>query len=359
MDKASFALDGSRPNSTSNVFGIIQIQASEQCFIRPIWTQVQLVGREEIASTSRIIVNDTYQISNNPDDWRPLLSSTTNSSDENVYNLPFSLSVPNSLPASFQIQNEGPSLVCCGIYYTLEVKVSTMETGVLKAIQFHTSNNNIMEGEEECDIPKRVFWGITKQSKQRWQYELEFPSTFDLGQCQTPSSISVRLRSVSGQEMKGECCLIGCQIIQSIHLEGYKSHIQVLATSTKLLTNPNKTWKQACQLDFELDRSILPSVANPRLGVEHSIRITVDFCNTNSDCCSNNMDLQFPVVFTGGAFSSQEREQEITVDASVTRALSISSCSSFGELSNHDSAIDIPSSFKSISNYLHSYKLQV
>lgn len=139
----------------------------------------------------------------------------------------------------------------------------------------------------------------------------------------------------------------------------YKSHIQVLATSTKLLTNPNKTWKQACQLDFELDRSILPSVANPRLGVEHSIRITVEFCNTNSDCCSNNMDLQFPVVFTGGAFSSQEREQEITVDASVTRALSISSCSSFGELSNHDSAIDIPSSFKSISNYLHSYKLQV
>lgn len=140
----------------------------------------------------------------------------------------------------------------------------------------------------------------------------------------------------------------------------YKSHIQVLATSTKLLTNPNKTWKQACQLDFELDQSILPSVANPRLGVEHSIRITVEFCNSNSDCCTNNMDLQFPVVFTGGAWiPSQEREQEIETDTSVTRAISISSCSSFGELSNHDSAIDIPSSFKSITNYLHSYRLKI
>lgn len=220
MDQEYFALDGSRPNSTTNVFGIIQIQSKPLCFIPPVWTQVLLIGREEIASTSRIIVNDTYQLSSSPDDWRLMLSTnSSNDTTDNVYNLPFSLSVPNSLPASFQIQNQGP-FICCGIYYTLEVKVSTMDQGVIQSIQFYRSNknSNLIEG-EECDIPKRVFWGITKQSKQRWQYELEFPNTFDLVNCKS-GSVSVRLRSVSGQEMKGDCCLIGCQIIQSIHLEG-------------------------------------------------------------------------------------------------------------------------------------------
>lgn len=226
MDQESFALDGLRPNSSTNVFGMMQIHSKSLCFIPPVWTQVQLIGREEIGNTSRVIVNDTYQLSNRSGDWRPSLSlSSSVDTIENVYNLPLSLSVPTNLPASFQIYNQGP-IICCGIYYTLEVKVSSIEQSIIQPIHFHRSNKNSNliekeEEEEEYTIPKRVFWGISKQSKQRWQYELEFPNTFDLVTCKS-GSISIRLRSIYGQnkEIKGECCLIGSQIIQSIHLEG-------------------------------------------------------------------------------------------------------------------------------------------
>lgn len=140
----------------------------------------------------------------------------------------------------------------------------------------------------------------------------------------------------------------------------YQSHIQVLATTTKLLTSPNKTWNQPCQVDFELDAPILPTVDNERLGVEHYVRITVEFCNTfgESDC---SMDLQFPVVFTGCALLSSH-QKPVPKSTSVTNerasASSISSCSSFGEVSSNGSAIDIPS-YQSIFSYLHAYKLKI
>jgi hypothetical protein len=241
MDQESFVLDGLRPNSTTNLFGLIQIHSESLCFIFPVWAQVQLIGMEQIGNTSRIIVNDTYQLSSRPGDWQPsssvLLSSSPDSMEEKVYSLPFSLSVPSNMPISFQIYDQNEDFVCCGIYYTLEVRVSSINQSAIQPVHFYRSNNKnyslrsntstddgvMEEGEavEEESIPKRVFWGITKQSKQRWQYELEFANTFDLITSKS-GSISVRLRSVYGhrQEMNGDCCLIGCQIIQSIHLDG-------------------------------------------------------------------------------------------------------------------------------------------
>jgi hypothetical protein len=195
---------------------------------------VQLIGKEQIGDTCRTIVNDTYQLSTYPDDWKSC-SSLSSSVDSTVseYSLPFSFPVPSNIPTSFQIYDQQEECVSCRIYYTLVIKVSSVSQIVLQPVHFHRSNmiqcrsilfnqeNITKEEEEEYIVPKRVFWGITKQPKQRWQYELEFPNNFDLVTCKS-GSISLRLRSVSGRksETKKGCCLIGCQIIQSIHLEG-------------------------------------------------------------------------------------------------------------------------------------------
>lgn len=229
LNQESFALIS---NSNTNVQGIIQIESTSSCFIAPVWVQIQLVGKEHIGNQSRIIVNDTYHLSSNPDDWSPsfLLRSTIDRI-ENIYTFPFSISVSNNMPSSFQIYDEQQDDgIICGIVYSIQVKVSSIDQKIIEPIHFHRSERkllsnigNMVEEQEdkEFTIPKRVFWGITKQAKQRWQYELEFPNTLDLVTL-TSGSISVRLRSVSGhkRERKDDCCLIGCQIIQSIHLEG-------------------------------------------------------------------------------------------------------------------------------------------
>lgn len=145
----------------------------------------------------------------------------------------------------------------------------------------------------------------------------------------------------------------------------YQSHVQVLATATKLLTCPNKTWSQACQVDFELDDPVLPTVDNERLGVGHCIRISIEFCNAAgaSDSCS--MDIQFPVVFTGCSLNntrqqvvSSKNRSATTVTTRKRATSSVSSCSSLAEISTYDRAIEIPS-YQSICNYLHSYKLKI
>jgi hypothetical protein len=151
------------------------------------------------------------------------------------------------------------------------------------------------------------------------------------------------------------------------HHNRYQGHVQVLTTTTKLLTCPNKTWAQPCQVDFELDDpTALPTVDNERLGVKHFIRISIEFCNSagESDCC--NKDLQFPIVFTG-CLLNNERKKVVFVGKSATTSTtvtkrrratsSISSCSSFGEVSSCDSAFDIPP-YESICNYLNTYKLK-
>lgn len=221
LDQASIPL---RSNSTTSIQGVIQIESTSLCFMAPAWIQIQLVGREHIGDQSQIILNDTYHLSSHPNDWLPsLLVLAAVDRIENVYRFPFTLTVPSHMPLSFQIHDQ-EELIICGITYTLQVKVSSMDQTVTLPIHFHRSSSKHEEEEEEKEeenIPKKVFWGITKQAKQRWQYELEFSSIFDLVTT-TSGSISVRLRSLSDQKMEGkdDCCLIGCQLVQSIHLEG-------------------------------------------------------------------------------------------------------------------------------------------
>lgn len=234
VDQEYFALDEKRPNSTTNIFGIVQIHSESSCFTPPVWAQVQLIGMEQIGNTCRTIVNDTYQISTYSGDWRSSCTSLSSSVDStsSEYSLPFSIPVSSNIPASFQIYDQQEEFVYCRIYYTLEIKVSLLNQSISQPIHFYRSNavqyhKNLLFNQEdstreEYTIPKRVFWGITKQSKQKWQYELEFPSTFDLANSK-PGNISLRLRSVGRKKnettRKGSC-LIGCQIVQSIHLEG-------------------------------------------------------------------------------------------------------------------------------------------
>lgn len=210
LDQESFAL---KSNATTEIEGVIQIKSHG--FIAPSWIQIQLVGTEVIGSQAQTMINDTFQLSSQIEDWNTRLFD-----QDDVYSYQFRLSVASTLPASFQVFDEEGSLVC-GIGYQLQVKVSSMEQTMTRAIHFHRSGRYNVMDKQEYAIPKRVYWGITKQAKQRWQYELEFAGTFDL-MVSRIGMVSVRLRSVSGhkRELKDDCCLIGCQIIQSIHLEG-------------------------------------------------------------------------------------------------------------------------------------------
>lgn len=79
---------------------------------------------------------------------------------------------------------------------------------------------------------------------------------------------------------------------------------------------------------------------NKRIGVEHYIRISVVFCGAaisvgESDC---NMDLQFPVMFTG-------HSQQPKYDDCKNRkrpVSSISTESSLDEVSSRDNTIYLP-----------------
>lgn len=227
LNQESFALDGLNPHSTTSVLGTVQIHSESTSYTPPARTKAHLVGREQIGNTCFIIVNDIYQISNNPNDWQP--SANTNTSFG--YNLTFSLPVLNSIPTSFEMYDQQENFVCCKIFYTLEIDIHSMNQTVIVPIFFrkskilkHTIASTSFNGEpieENEQLPKKLFWGITKQSKQRWQYELEFPHIFDLADCKF-GSITMRLRSLNGSRgnMKSDCCLVGCQLIQCFRLKG-------------------------------------------------------------------------------------------------------------------------------------------
>ncbi|KAG2234061.1 hypothetical protein INT48_006206 [Thamnidium elegans] len=301
LDQESFAI---KSDATTQIEGVLQIKSHE--FIAPTWIQIQLVGTEVIRSQTQTMINDTFHLSSKLEDWKTRLFD-----QDNVYSYQFRLSIVNTIPASFQVFDEQGSLVC-GIAYKLQVKVCSMEQTMTRAIHFHRSGryNNVMD-KQEYAIPKRVFWGITKQAKQRWQYELEFASTFDLMVSRT-GMVSVRLR--------------------------YQSHIEVLATTTKLLKNPNKTWNQSCHVEFEFDQLPLPTVINQRLGVEHSIRLTVEFCAGESEC----MDLRFPVMFTGNSFSKHVPKHATVTNMKRQTSFASLSSSFTDEVSSLDSTIDVP-----------------
>lgn len=135
----------------------------------------------------------------------------------------------------------------------------------------------------------------------------------------------------------------------------YSGCIQVLATSTKLITNPNTTWLEPCQVDFDFEKnSALPTVDNQRLGIKHFIRLTAEFCNEEVkdeyDYCK--LDLQFPITFTGYIL-----EEQTVIKRSTNQEISEvqSSSSSGSSISSYGETVTLavpPTSYKSLCNYL-------
>ncbi|KAL9539247.1 hypothetical protein MBANPS3_010380 [Mucor bainieri] len=339
LGQDSFALNSQK--STTQVFGTIRLTSeSATRFKAPSWTQIRLVGKERVAGTSKTFLDDTYHLSNQPSDWVPVTGRESR--------LPFVLTgIPNNIPNSFHMETSTTSAY---VYYTLIVTISAcIDQKLLQPIHFHrTCYPDALH--KSITLPKRTFWGITNQSKhQRWQYELEFPNTIHLGAaCE---GISIRLKALFPSQ-KSDCCLVGYQIIQLVHLLGeeeeFKSQHRVLATDTCLLTLPNKTWSQPCQLTPALDHAnALPSmVEGQRVALEHYIKFTFAFCNLQEE---HQMNLEFPVSMMGctAAMISSHIDHVHMLETNST------SCNASVD-DEMDSAIDV-SSFKSScsgNNYL-------
>ncbi|GAN05033.1 hypothetical protein MAM1_0080d04502 [Mucor ambiguus] len=334
LGQNSFALNSQK--STTPVFGTIHLSSESTRFKAPSWTQIRLVGKERVAGTSKTFLDDTYHLSNQPSDW---VSVTTKES-----RLPFILTcIPNNIPNSFHMETSTTSAY---VYYTLVVTVSTcIDQKLLQPVHFHRTCYPDA-GQRLMLLPKRTFWGITSQSKQqRWQYELEFPNTIHLdAACE---SISVRLKSLFPSQTN-DCCLVGYQIIQLVHLaaeeedekEEFRSHHRVLATDTCLLTLPNKSWSQPCQFAPSLDHATVLStmVESQRVAVEHYIKFTFAFCNLQEEY---HVNLELPVNMIGCTASmiSSHMDHIYTLETN-----SISCNASVDD--EVDSAIDV-SSFKS------------
>lgn len=207
LGQDSFALSTRKP--TTKVFGSIHLTSESICFKAPSWTQIRLVGKEKVGDTAKTFLDDTYHLSSQPTDWLFVTSKE--------YSLPFILSsIPSNIPNSFHINSLNDLNNSTLIYYTLIVTTSTsIDQKLVQPIHLHRSCYP-MALQKTSILPKRTFWGITNQSKlQRWQYELEFPNTINLDA--TCESISIRLKAMFPLR-KNECCLIGYQLIQSIHL---------------------------------------------------------------------------------------------------------------------------------------------
>ncbi|EPB92425.1 hypothetical protein HMPREF1544_00723 [Mucor circinelloides 1006PhL] len=336
LGQDSFALNSQK--STTEVFGTIHLTSDSTRFKAPSWTQIRLVGKERVAGTCKTFLDDTYHLSNQPTDWVSITSKECR--------LPFTLScIPNNIPNSFHMETSTTSVY---VYYTLIVTVSTcIDQRLLQPIYFYRTC--YPDAQKVIILPKRTFWGITNQSKQqRWQYELEFPNTIHLdAACE---SISIRLKSMFPSQ-KSDCCLVGYQIIQLVHLVGEepKSQHQVLATGTRLLTLPNKTWSQPCQFTFALDdATVLPTVMeSQRAAIEHYVKFTFAFCNLQDE---HEVNVEFPVNIMGctSCMITSHMDQVQLLETS-----SNTSCDPSVD-DEMDSAIDV-SSFKSScsdSNYL-------
>ncbi|ORE02505.1 hypothetical protein BCV72DRAFT_48356 [Rhizopus microsporus var. microsporus] len=270
LDQDVFALDGFRPNASSQIKGYIQLYSESF----PTWNiQIQLVGKEQIEKNTRVIIDDTFHL---PMDWVAVAN------DKNVYRLPFMLTVPNNIPISCQVNRNGN-----GIYYIIQVY--SKQTVIRQPIQFYKSFHH-------DTIPRRVFWGIAKQSINKWQYELEFPNAFDLTNANT-GYLSIRLRSNS-KNSAGCHCLVICQITQSVHTKGFKNQQNVLMTTSELLRQPNATWTEPYHIEFELGHPmLLPTVHNQGLSVLHSMQITCLFTKHGESDCVLNFD--FPLDISG------------------------------------------------------------
>ncbi|KAI9282578.1 hypothetical protein BY458DRAFT_552197 [Sporodiniella umbellata] len=255
-------LDGFRPNSISQITGFIELYSKSV----PTWSiQLQLLGEEQTSKETRVILDDTFHLPKA--DW-------TISGEK--CRLPFTVPVPNNIPISFQNKE-------AGIHYRV-LAHSLLETAV-QSVHFYKSY---------AVIPRRVFWGIAKESSSKWQYEFEFPSAFDLS-CTNDLGLSVRLRSNSNTHAY---CLVTCQIVQSVRYKNCENQQHVLMTTSELLGAPNATWSEPCSIEFELDHPmLLPSVKSQSVSVEHSIWISCVFSSSQEP--DYTMNFQFPLDVTG------------------------------------------------------------
>ncbi|KAI8985815.1 hypothetical protein BDB01DRAFT_849667 [Pilobolus umbonatus] len=317
LDKPYFLLEEGQSHAYSNIYGVIQMNS---VYLQPPeWIDVQLIGTEIIGKKSQIIVNDIYRISNHDIEW------TIDQDNDFQYNFPFNIPIESeNVPSSFQMMDPNKQYsILGGIFYTLQV--ITPNQKITRPIHLYRSH---------VSAPRRVFWGIS--NKLKWQYELEFPQIFDITSNRS-GLISIRLRSTCYRNTS-ESCLIGCQLIQSVHLEGSENQHQLLMTHTHLLITPNTSWKQPCQIEFDLDDTVLPTVISHRIGVTHSIRITFAFSNL-LERTNHSMEFTFPVRIGG----VEERIDYYSSSKDVTVSRSSSTSSRGTDIMSLDSAIDLTS----------------
>ncbi|KAI9487556.1 MAG: hypothetical protein EXX96DRAFT_553752 [Benjaminiella poitrasii] len=342
-DKDSFILH--RNQQESNITGTIESS------IAPLWTQIRFIGQEQLNQTIKTIIDTTYLLSTRPTDWK----QTTTISHQ--YSLPFSLAVPSHIPISFQVPSQTGSFegMLDGVYYRVEVMVASIDHLFTCPIHFHLSLSPLCTLSND-DLtrsvhgwPKRVIWGVVQQQQfrlQRWHYELEFSNILDLDNPDV-GCILVRLKSMF-RFNKDCCCLIGCQLIQTVQLEGYKHRYEIISIATNLITSPNATWNDPCQMILEVDNDsiLLPTVTSERLAVYHFIKISLAFGSLEGRP-TDIKNIEYPITFIGYRKPLLHNTTCQIIDYKPQRSNSISSYgSTIKDVSSEDSAIDV-FSFKS------------
>jgi hypothetical protein len=203
LDQTSLALKDT--SGYTNLSGCIHLENADTL---PTWARIQFLGQEKIDTASRIIVDDTYQLSSRPNDWQQ------DPENKRHFTLLFSFSIPQDMPTSVHIckyHSEDEEETEGGIYYTLEATVSTLKQKSIVPIIIYRPYCSL-------SVPRRLCWGITGHSNM-WQYEIDVPHIMDT--CTESGSINLRLRSIQNKSNRvAETCLIGCQLIQVVQLEG-------------------------------------------------------------------------------------------------------------------------------------------
>ncbi|KAI8333233.1 hypothetical protein BD560DRAFT_415056 [Blakeslea trispora] len=325
VNQDSFVLHRQDPETLCE--GIIELHSELRPVSPPSWTQIRLIGKEKIGEKAQVIVDDTYHLSSRPSDWLVMNTNKT-------YQLEFSFSVPSNIPSSFEDENALPSR---SIFYTIQLTTALApETCYIRPIHFHQSI-------AEESLPRRVFWGVAKlaNNQPKWQYELEFPNAFQLNTTKV-EHVSIRMRSL-GRSDNGLCCLIGCQIVQVIHMAGYDCQNQIVAATARLLKSPNASWNKPFKLTCEVSQPVLPTVDGQKLSIEHYIKFTFAF---NDSTIESNMNLEFPIQFMGKLQENSKhtmisREYQSSISMSSSPSSLASSISMKGETQSHDSALDV------------------
>lgn len=189
LAKESFKITKGR--NCSSIFGSIEIICSDEL---PSYLQIHLLGEEKVGNKTNYILDDIYQ----------LTTIQWIQHEENKFELPFELSIPNDIPSSIQFNQLD------GVYYYLKINVANKT--ITQPIHLHHTSSLLNN--------EKVYWGIVNQPEVKWQYEIEFPNIYNF--VNTNNQLCIRFKSMSQQKPQqfADCCLLGFQIIQSIQREG-------------------------------------------------------------------------------------------------------------------------------------------